>query len=57
MGEIYEIACLNGKLCCVNEGENKKYQKAEELLQPSMQSDEKLDYAILPTVTIFTIQL
>ncbi|KAF6284255.1 defensin beta 128 [Rhinolophus ferrumequinum] len=57
MGEIYEIACLNGKLCCVNEGENKKYQKAEEFLQPSMQSDEKLDYAILPTVTIFTIQL
>uniref|UniRef100_A0A671FBQ1 Beta-defensin n=1 Tax=Rhinolophus ferrumequinum TaxID=59479 RepID=A0A671FBQ1_RHIFE len=55
MGEIYEIACLNGKLCCVNEGENKKYKKPKSFFS-LQQSDEKLDYAILPTVTIFTIQ-
>lgn len=56
VGEIYEIACLNGKLCCVNEGKNKKYKKVEELLQPSMQSDQELDYVVLPTVTLLTTQ-
>lgn len=57
MGEIYEISCLNGKLCCVNEDENQKYQNAAEPRQPRpVHSDQKLDYAILPTVTLVTIQ-
>ncbi|XP_036900662.1 beta-defensin 128 [Sturnira hondurensis] len=57
MGEIYEIPCLNGKLCCVNESENQKYETVEKPRQPSpVQSDQNLDYAILPTVTLVTIQ-
>ncbi|KAF6087786.1 defensin beta 128 [Phyllostomus discolor] len=57
IGEIYEVSCLNGKLCCVNEGKNKKYQKVEEPHKPfPVQSDQKLDYEILPTVTLVTIQ-
>ncbi|XP_036999167.2 beta-defensin 128 [Artibeus jamaicensis] len=57
VGEIYEIPCLNGKLCCVNEDESQKYEKVEKPRQPSpVQSDQKLDYSILPTVTLVTIQ-
>ncbi|CAK6447542.1 unnamed protein product [Pipistrellus nathusii] len=57
VGEIQEQSCLNRKVCCINEAENKKYQREQELILSSLQSDEKLDYAILPTITIFTIQL
>ncbi|XP_077623030.1 beta-defensin 128 [Crocuta crocuta] len=57
MGEIYEVACLNGKLCCVNEGENKKHEKAPKSPSSLIQPDGKLDYAILPTTTLVTIQM
>ncbi|XP_013838656.1 beta-defensin 128 [Sus scrofa] len=57
MGEIYEIACTNGKLCCVNEEENKAYQEVAKPPQPSTKPDLKLDYVILPTVTVNTIPL
>ncbi|XP_058418983.1 beta-defensin 128 [Diceros bicornis minor] len=56
MGEIYEIACLNGKLCCVNEEENKKYVEPQKSPISSIKSDEKMDYVVLPTITLFTIQ-
>ncbi|XP_014700581.1 beta-defensin 128 [Equus asinus] len=56
MGEIFETGCVNGKLCCVNEGENKKYLKPEKLPVSSVKSNENKDYIILPTMTIFTIE-
>ncbi|KAL0595258.1 Beta-defensin 128 [Plecturocebus cupreus] len=56
VGEIYEIGCLSGKLCCVNDEENKKHVPVK---KPHTHSGEKRsihqDYAILPTVTIFTV--
>ncbi|XP_021544925.1 beta-defensin 128 [Neomonachus schauinslandi] len=57
MGEIYEMACLNGKLCCVNEDENKKHKKAPESPHSLPQPDGKTDYVILPTTTLLTVQL
>ncbi|XP_053056099.1 beta-defensin 128 [Acinonyx jubatus] len=57
MGEIYEVACRNGKLCCVNEGENKKHKKAPKSPSFLVQSDGKMDYVILPTTTLLTIQI
>ncbi|XP_029775198.1 beta-defensin 128 [Suricata suricatta] len=57
IGETYEVACLNGKLCCVNEGENKKHKEPPKSSSSLMQPDEKLDYAILPTITVLTIQM
>ncbi|XP_028000395.1 beta-defensin 128 [Eptesicus fuscus] len=57
VGEIQEQSCLNRKICCINEAENKKYQREQELLLSSMQSDQKLDYSILPTITLLTVQL
>ncbi|XP_016056039.1 PREDICTED: beta-defensin 128 [Miniopterus natalensis] len=57
VGEIQEMLCLNKKLCCINEEENKNYQKKEELLQLSLKNNQKWDYSILPTVTFVTIQL
>uniref|UniRef100_A0A8C8YLX6 Beta-defensin n=1 Tax=Prolemur simus TaxID=1328070 RepID=A0A8C8YLX6_PROSS len=58
IGEIYEVGCLSGKLCCVNEGESKKYlEKAHKPREPDGEvSDGKMDYNILPTITIFTVQ-
>ncbi|EHB17178.1 Beta-defensin 128 [Heterocephalus glaber] len=56
MGEISEMGCLHGKLCGVNEEENKKYHKSH---QPPPQSDQKVaevyDYVIYPTVTLVSI--
>ncbi|XP_058541185.1 beta-defensin 128 [Neofelis nebulosa] len=57
MGEIYEVACRNGKLCCVNEGENKKHKKAPKSPSFLVQPDGKTDYVILPTTTLLTIQI
>uniref|UniRef100_A0A452Q8K2 Beta-defensin n=1 Tax=Ursus americanus TaxID=9643 RepID=A0A452Q8K2_URSAM len=57
MGEIYEIACPNGKLCCVNEDLNKKHKKAPESPHSLPQPDEKIDYVILPTTTLLTVRL
>ncbi|XP_037357511.1 beta-defensin 128 [Talpa occidentalis] len=57
MGEIYEVACQNGKLCCVNERENQKYPESPELSEASVPLDTKADYIVLPTITIFTIQI
>ncbi|XP_058894813.1 beta-defensin 128 [Kogia breviceps] len=57
MGETYEIACVNGKLCCINEDEKRQYQQVTEPREPSRKPDLKLDYAILPTVTLSTITL
>uniref|UniRef100_A0ABI8AEJ4 Beta-defensin n=1 Tax=Felis catus TaxID=9685 RepID=A0ABI8AEJ4_FELCA len=57
MGEIYEVACRNGKLCCVNEGENKKHKKAPKSPSFLVQPDGKMDYVILPTTTLLTIQI
>ncbi|VFV17121.1 beta-defensin 128-like [Lynx pardinus] len=57
MGEIYEVACRNGKLCCVNEGENKKHKKAPKSPSFLVQPDGKMDYVILPTTTLLTIQV
>ncbi|XP_066093683.1 beta-defensin 128 [Saccopteryx bilineata] len=56
-GEVYDIQCPNRKLCCVSERENKKYQEAQESFQSSMLSDQKQDYAVLPTVTLGTAQI
>nr|KAF6422114.1 defensin beta 128 [Rousettus aegyptiacus] len=56
MGEISEMSCLNGKLCCVNEGRNKKQEEAKDVLQAPLLTDQKLDYIILPTITVLTIQ-
>ncbi|XP_024598820.1 beta-defensin 128 [Neophocaena asiaeorientalis asiaeorientalis] len=57
LGETYEIACVNGKLCCINEDEKRQYQQAIEPPAPSRKPDLELDYAILPTVTLSTISL
>uniref|UniRef100_A0A8C9DET8 Beta-defensin n=1 Tax=Prolemur simus TaxID=1328070 RepID=A0A8C9DET8_PROSS len=54
IGEIYEVECLSGKLCCINEEESKRYLEAHKLQEP----DEKYllgDYDITPTNSIFTI--
>ncbi|XP_057556855.1 beta-defensin 128 [Hippopotamus amphibius kiboko] len=56
LGETYEIACVNGKLCCVNEDEKKSHQVTEPP-EPPRKPDLKLDYAILPTITLNTITL
>ncbi|XP_014445695.1 beta-defensin 128 isoform X2 [Tupaia chinensis] len=57
IGEIHEIGCLSGKLCCVNEDENKKHLEGHRIPPPSdKKSEEILDYAILPTVTLATNQ-
>ncbi|KAI5934334.1 Beta-defensin 128 [Manis javanica] len=55
MGEAYEIACLNGKLCCVKE-ENNKYLDAQQLPPSPIQSDGEMDYIILSTTTLLTTQ-
>ncbi|KFO37356.1 Beta-defensin 128 [Fukomys damarensis] len=56
LGEISEIGCLHGKLCCVNEEENKKYYKFQ---QPPPHSDQKVegvsDYIIYPTITLVSV--
>ncbi|XP_017751192.1 PREDICTED: beta-defensin 128 [Rhinopithecus bieti] len=56
VGEIHEIGCLSGKLCCVNDEENKKHVPVK---KPHQHPVEKLsmqqDYVILPTITIFTV--
>ncbi|KAI5770200.1 DEFB128-like protein [Gulo gulo luscus] len=57
MGEIYEVACLNGKLCCVNEVKIKKHKKAPESPFSLPQPDGRIDYVILPTTTLLTVQL
>uniref|UniRef100_G1NZQ6 Beta-defensin n=1 Tax=Myotis lucifugus TaxID=59463 RepID=G1NZQ6_MYOLU len=57
VGEIQEQPCLYKKFCCINEAENKKYQREQELLLSLLQSDQKLDYSVLPTITVLTIQL
>ncbi|XP_062944721.1 beta-defensin 128 [Cynocephalus volans] len=58
LGEISEVGCLRGKLCCVNEEENKKYQQVHQPPQPSNEKpDDIIDYNMLPTVTIVTVQL
>ncbi|XP_020137530.1 beta-defensin 128 [Microcebus murinus] len=56
IGEIYESKCLNGKLCCVIEEENKTHLKAYKPKEPDNDAfDEKMDYLMLPTVTYFTV--
>uniref|UniRef100_A0A8C3WI00 Beta-defensin n=1 Tax=Catagonus wagneri TaxID=51154 RepID=A0A8C3WI00_9CETA len=55
MGEVFEVACASGKLCCVNEEENRTYKELAEPPQPSAKPDLKLDYIVLPTVTLNTI--
>ncbi|XP_023598157.1 beta-defensin 128 [Trichechus manatus latirostris] len=57
MGEIYESSCRNGKLCCVDAEENKMFQVVKHPPQPSENSNVSLDYVILPTVTLNTIQI
>ncbi|KAM9249248.1 beta-defensin 128 [Dugong dugon] len=57
MGEIYESSCRNGKLCCVDEEENKMFQVVKHPPQPSENPRVSLDYVILPTVTLNTIQI
>ncbi|XP_012370100.1 beta-defensin 128 [Octodon degus] len=56
IGEISEVGCLHGKLCCVNEEENKKYHK---LQQPPPRPEQKpeavSDYVVYPTVTLVSI--
>ncbi|XP_037667067.1 beta-defensin 128 [Choloepus didactylus] len=56
MGEIYEVSCLNGKLCCVNEELNRRYLEAHKQPQPTKQSEKFTDYLVLPTVTLVTVQ-
>ncbi|KAL2763877.1 beta-defensin 128 precursor, partial [Daubentonia madagascariensis] len=57
IGEVYEVGCLSGKLCCVNEEENKRYLEAHNPQPPAGKvSDEKADYVILPTITLLTVQ-
>ncbi|XP_036100628.1 beta-defensin 128 [Molossus molossus] len=55
VGEINDGLCVNKKACCINEAHNKKYEEEQELLLSSLQSDKKLDYAILPTITLVTV--
>ncbi|XP_023364271.1 beta-defensin 128 [Otolemur garnettii] len=58
VGEVYESGCLRRKLCCVDEYERRKYLAAHNPpRQPGkkVDRDEKLDYSILPTVTLVTI--
>lgn len=57
MGEIFEIGCVNGKLCCVNEGENKKYLKFEKLFVFLVKFNENKDYIILFIMIIFIVEL
>ncbi|XP_062058517.1 beta-defensin 128 [Lepus europaeus] len=55
LGEISEMGCLSGKLCCVNEGENRKYLEARK--PPARTADksaEVQDYIALPTTTLLT---
>ncbi|XP_021568726.1 beta-defensin 128 [Carlito syrichta] len=57
LGEIYEVGCLNGKLCCVNGDKNKRQVEVQ---QPdktyNKNSSEFMDYIVLPTITILTDQ-
>ncbi|XP_023405651.1 beta-defensin 128 [Loxodonta africana] len=57
MGEIYESSCRNGKLCCVDEADNKKSKEVLHPPQLAENSNVSLDYMILPTITVSTIQL
>ncbi|XP_069907520.1 beta-defensin 128 [Oryctolagus cuniculus] len=55
LGEISEMGCLSGKLCCVNEGENRKYLEAQKPpAQTADKSAEVQDYIALPTTTLLT---
>ncbi|XP_040837192.1 beta-defensin 128 [Ochotona curzoniae] len=57
MGEISETGCLGGKLCCVKEGENQRYQDAHKPALPSKdESSGPQDYVVLPTITLLTTQ-
>ncbi|XP_075384070.1 beta-defensin 128 [Tenrec ecaudatus] len=55
LGEIYEVACRNGKLCCVNEGSNKLYHERQRLPEIPQDINASLDYLVLPTITVVTI--
>ncbi|ELR62113.1 Beta-defensin 128 [Bos mutus] len=55
LGEIYDKPCTKGKLCCINESKKKTHQQAVQQPEPASKPDLKLDYVILPTVTLGTI--
>ncbi|XP_031304480.1 beta-defensin 128 [Camelus dromedarius] len=55
LGEVFEVACSHRKLCCVYEADNRKAQEAAKLPEPPLKPDLKLDYIILPTVTLDTV--
>ncbi|XP_016043598.1 beta-defensin 128 [Erinaceus europaeus] len=57
MGEIYDVSCQGGKLCCVNEAENKKYLAVPVASKAPEVVDQNMDYIVLPTTTVVTVQL
>ncbi|XP_053429718.1 beta-defensin 128 [Nycticebus coucang] len=59
VGEIYESGCLSGKLCCVDKHESRRYWEAHNpphRHEKQLDGDRKLDYSILPTVTVVTVE-
>uniref|UniRef100_H0W498 Beta-defensin n=2 Tax=Cavia porcellus TaxID=10141 RepID=H0W498_CAVPO len=56
VGEISEMGCLHGKLCCVKEQKSKKYHKVQQLPPgPKSTAEKASDYIAYPTVTLVSI--
>ncbi|XP_006881744.1 PREDICTED: beta-defensin 128 [Elephantulus edwardii] len=57
IGEIYEISCPSGKLCCVDEDRAKLHRDSQKQPKREVPANASEDYILLPTVTIVTIQI